>query len=147
MAHPPRDDTAAASGRARQRARVRDWKAYAMSAGAGLLLWLATALVSGKAEAWDAGLYWKLAYPLALVASAWLGYRFPRGAWRWPLSVMLAQAAALVVGSAQLDLLPPGLLMFAVLALPGVVLALLAARHRRRHSDRPRREYRRDPHP
>lgn len=129
MAHRLRADPRAA--RIRQ-ARARDRHAYAMAAVAGLLLWLATALASGEREAWDAGIYWTLAYPLALIASAALGYRFPRRAWRWPLVVMLAQAVALAAGAAQLDLLPLGLLMFSVLALPGVALALLAARHRRR---------------
>src|SRR3546814_7146991 len=76
-----------------------DLRAYAFAVGGGTLLWLAAMAASGKREAWDSGLYWIGAYPLAILLAAWLGYEFPRRAWRWGLAIMLAQAATLAVTS------------------------------------------------
>jgi len=52
------------------------------SLAAGAVIWLAATLVSGRREAWDASSYWTSFYPLALAASAWLGYRYPNRSWR-----------------------------------------------------------------
>src|SRR3546814_7950403 len=62
--------------------RDPDRRAYAFAVGGGTLLWLAAMAASGKREAWDSGLYWIGAYPLAILLAAWLGYEFPRRAWR-----------------------------------------------------------------
>src|SRR3546814_1029753 len=81
--------------------RDPDRRAYAFAVGGGTLLWLAAMAASGKREAWDSGLYWIGAYPLAILLAAWLGYEFPRRAWRWGLAIMLAQAATLAVRSEE----------------------------------------------
>lgn len=102
--------------------------AYAGAIGGGAILWLVTAAISGKTEAWDSSLYWTAAYPLAIALAGGLGYWAPERPWRWGLAVMLAQAAVLAVTSADFSLLPLGLILFSVLALPAVGLAKLMAR-------------------
>jgi hypothetical protein len=106
--------------------------AYAGAIGGGALLWLVTIGISGKTEAWDSSLYWTVAYPLAIALAGGLGYWAPEKPWRWGMAVMLAQAVALAVASSDFGLLPLGLILFSVLALPAVGLARLMAKIRLR---------------
>lgn len=106
--------------------------AYAAAIGGGAILWLATAGISGKTEAWDSSLYWTVAYPLAIVLAGVLGYRFPEHPWRWGMAVMLVQAVALAITASSFGLLPLGLIMFFVLGLPAVAAASIMAKIRLR---------------
>ncbi len=110
--------------------------AWAASAVAGGLIWGWVAVTSDRTEVWDAPEFWTLAYPLALAACCVLGFAWPERPWRWAavvflmlLAVMLAQAAP---PDASLSMLPPGLVVLLVLALPGAALASFAGWARRR---------------
>lgn len=109
--------------------------AYLLAFAAGVVLWFGTAALGGRAEAWDSPLYWKLAYPLSILVAGVLGYRFPRRPWRWGLAVMLAQALSLALSAASFGLLPLGLAMFGVLAIPPAAAATLTARLRLRRGE------------
>ena len=98
----------------------------------GALLWLLAAGISGRREAWDSSLYWAMAYPLSIALAGALGYRVPHRPWRWGLAVMLAQAAVLVVSGGDFGLLPLGLIVFSILALPAIGVAAFMARIRLR---------------
>lgn len=112
--------------------------AAAAAVAIGAALWLAAAALAGKREAWDAAVYWVVAYPAALLACLGLGYRFPQRCWRWPLLLFEAQAVAMAVRNGELgSLLPLGLALFALLALPGLWLARLGARRRGRNAQGP----------
>ena len=100
------------------------------------MLWLAAMAAGGRREAWDSGLYWIGAYPLSILLAAWLGYEFPRMAWRWGLAIMLAQAVTLAVTALDFSMLPFGLIVFSILALPLVGAAVLTARLTRRRESR-----------
>jgi len=106
--------------------------AYAAAMIGGVLLWMVTAAVSGRMEAWDAPLYWKAAYPLGIALAGFLGYWVPEKAWRWGLALMLVQGVMPVLGGAGLGLFPLALVMLGVLALPPMAAALLGSRIRRR---------------
>jgi len=101
--------------------------AYTKAISGGAFLWIATALASGKAEAWDSSLYWMLAYPLTILLAGALGYRYPEQPWRWALAAMLIQPVILVFTASGFGLLPLGLILFAVLALPAIAVAQLGA--------------------
>ena len=117
-------------------ARQRVHRLYYVAAGGGAALWLLTVAASGRGEAWDSPLYWKLTYPLCIAFAAWLGWRGPERPWRWALAVMLAQPFMLLLtGGGSFGLLPLGLLLFAVLSLPLVLAANIAARVRRKRTD------------
>jgi hypothetical protein len=109
-----------------------DKHAWAIAISGGAVLWLAATVFGGRGEAWDSPLYWTVAYPFSLALSAGLGYAFPRRPWRWPLAVMFSQAVVLAALAASFGLLPLGLILFGILALPGVALAQFAARLRLR---------------
>ena len=114
-----------------------DRQAYAIALIGGASLWLLTSLISGRAEAWDAPMYWSVTYPLAILLAGALGYRVPVRAWRWGLVVMLVQATVMLLTSgSSMTLLPLGLALFAVLALPAIAAATFAARLRAWRSDR-----------
>ena len=114
-----------------------DTHAYPIAILGGGALWLLTSLISGRAEAWDAPMYWTVSYPLAILLAGVLGYRAPRRAWRWGLTVMLVQAPVLLLTSGgSMSLLPLGLALFAILSLPAIAVAEFAARMRRRSSGR-----------
>jgi hypothetical protein len=42
-----------------------DTQPYLIALLGGASLWLLTSLISGRAEAWDAPMYWTVTYPLA----------------------------------------------------------------------------------
>lgn len=107
-------------------------RAYAASIGGGAILWLVTSAISGRMEAWDASLYWTAAYPLSIGLAGCLGYWAPEKPWRWGLAVMLAQAVALAMAGSDFSLLPLGLILFSVLALPAIGLAHFTAKIRLR---------------
>jgi hypothetical protein len=108
--------------------------AYTIAIIGGAALWLVTRAVSGRNEAWDSSLYWSAAYPLAIGLSAMLGYLAPTHPWRWALAVMLVQAVVLAATAAGFGLLPLGLILFAILALPPIAAAMATARLRIRRA-------------
>lgn len=112
--------------------RLSQTGALLLSLVTGASLWLSTAALTGRREAWDASAYWSVTYPLGLLAAALLGFLAPDRAWRWGLAIMLAQAVTLTIRSHDFGLLPLGLIMFGVLAVPLMLVARLAAGRRNR---------------
>ncbi len=101
----------------------------ALALAAGLLVWLMVALTSARREAWDDPMYWWAAYPVCLVLAGLLAAAFPHRPWRWALLLFQGQFMAMVLLSGQIgSLWLPGLVMFAVLALPAMAVAHLAAK-------------------
>jgi hypothetical protein len=103
--------------------------AFTIAAVVGFTLWFGTSLLTGRREAWDASAYWVFAYPLAVLVCALLGYGYPDRPWRWALVLFEAQFIAMCVRNGELgNLWPLGLVLFAVISVPGVVAARVAAR-------------------
>ena len=101
----------------------------AIAAIVGVALWFVTSILTGRREPWDASAYWAITYPLAIVTCALLGYSYPERPWRWVMVLFLAQFIAMCVRNGELgNLSPLGMVLFAVLALPGIVVAKVAAR-------------------
>lgn len=110
-------------------ARSHTLQAVVIASAAGAALWFVTSILNGSREAWDGAGYWSVAYPLALLACALLGYRYPARPWRWAGVMFLAQFVAMCVRNGELgSLWPLGLALFAILSLPGVAAAVVAAR-------------------
>lgn len=89
---------------------------------AGVLSWDLVRLIGERREAWDDPKYWLIGYPLMLVTAFLLGLGFPEHPWRWAFLIVGAQAiwsTLLSLASDGLpDLLPLGLITFALLGLP-----------------------------
>lgn len=104
-----------------------------IAALSGFALWWAAAVIGGRREAWDAVVYWAVAYPVAIGVCAALGHAYPQRPWRWAIVLFEAQFLALCVRNGALgSLWPMGVLIFAVIALPGVAAAQIASRWGRR---------------
>ncbi len=107
----------------------RSGNSLAVAASTGFCLWLAASWLSHQREPWDSSVFWFVAYPLAILACALLGYKFPRHSWRWVVALFASQFAAMCVLNQELgNLWPLGLALFAVMALPGFLIAKVAAR-------------------
>ena len=105
--------------------------AYTTAVIGGAVLWLATSIVSGRREAWDSPWYFTLAYPAAMVLAGVLAYRHPDRPWRFALAMMWIQPVVMVFTSgSDLSLLPLGLVMFGLLALPPIAVATMVGRRR-----------------
>jgi hypothetical protein len=98
--------------------------------GAGL--WVVLAAVGGYAEAWDSPLYFPVGLPLAIAIAALLGALAPKRAWRWGGWLMGGEGAALLVTVGPGSLLPLGLVLLVVLAVPCMLAALAGGWLRRR---------------
>jgi len=99
---------------------------------------LLTGIMSGRLpetlrrEAWDTDLYWLIGLPLCYMVAGVLGWLGPERIWRWPLVMMATQAVVMLLFSGSgLSLLPLGVILFAILALPGILTAWIGRCMRR----------------
>lgn len=100
-----------------------------IAVASGVALWFLGALLTGKREPWDGSAYWAVVYPAAILAAALLGRAYPERPWRWALLLFEAQFLAMCVRNGELgNLWPIGMALFAVIALPAVAAAKIAAR-------------------
>lgn len=101
------------------------------SIAAGVALFVLTAVFTNKREPWDSSLYWSASYPLAIVVSAVLGYRYPERSWRWPLWLFESQFIAMCIRNGELgNLWPMGMVMFGIIALPAILAAKTSSKYR-----------------
>lgn len=94
---------------------------------AGVVFWTAMAIVGGRSEPWDSGLYWVAGYPLGLLLAGVLGALFPHRPWRWGLAFTFAQMPVILAGGSGFGLLPLGIVLMAILAVPPMLTAKLGA--------------------
>jgi hypothetical protein len=103
---------------------------FVLAALAGIGLWGIASLIISKREPWDDSLYWLVIYPLAIVASALLAYRFPHRAKLLALVIFESQFVAMALRNREVgNLWPLGMALFAVIAIPAVFVAKVAASH------------------
>ena len=100
---------------------------FAVAILAGVLSWDLVRLLGDRGEAWDDPVYWQLAFPLMLFTALLLGAACPERPWRRVAAMVGAQAAwalllSVIAGGAP-NLLPLGLLMFALIAVPCLAAA------------------------
>jgi hypothetical protein len=118
-------------------AATRDRVGFVASLATGAVLWLGTSVLAGRREAWDAPLYGAAALPAAYALLALFGYLASRAAWRWPLLLFGGELVAMLArDGAAGSLLPLGAILFALLALLGLLptyLGVALRRSRQRH--------------
>lgn len=89
--------------------------------------WELTRALGGRHEAWDDPLFWRLSYPLLLLAALLMGMVWRERPWRWAVLLVAGQAIWSLLLAVSQDgipnLLPAGLIMFALLAVPCVLAA------------------------
>ncbi|MBX3122125.1 MAG: hypothetical protein KF854_03550 [Nitrospira sp.] len=93
----------------------------------GIVVWLLVSAFTHKREAWDSDLYFTLGLPAVCLLSALLGYLEPSKPWRWGAAPVAGQALVMLLTQSPGNLLPLGIVMFGVLALPSIVTAKMGA--------------------
>ena len=99
---------------------------------AGVVCWTAVSMIFRVREPWDADEYWTVAYPLALLLTAVLGFAFPARAWTASAIFIFAQLIVVIVRSEMGPLIGVGLLILGLLSVPAGMTALAGAYLRRR---------------
>jgi hypothetical protein len=97
----------------------------------GVVAWEAAVPAGTRKEAWDLPAYWQIAYPMMVAGAFVLGVLGPAHPVRWGLLVGLGQGvwslAVTALHKGIPNLLPLGLIMFAILSLPCIAAAWAGA--------------------
>lgn len=112
----------------------KDYWLYVAAGVCGAVVWIVIAAVSGRNEAWDSGLYFSVGVPAVCLLSMALGYFEPARSWRWGAIPLLGQFLWMLVSQGPGNLLPLGVVVFAVLSIPSIATARLGAWVRTRQS-------------
>jgi len=105
----------------------RDAWLYAIALVAGAAVWILVSRATGRAEAWDSDAYFSLGIPVVCFTALLLGIVQPFHAWRWGVMPSVGQLVALLVSQGVGNLLPLGVFVFAILAVPAVLAARAGA--------------------
>ena len=96
----------------------------------GVATWVYVSRVSDRREAWDSEIYFTQALPVIALVAAAVAFQVPQRPWRWAMIPFAAQALVMVVQDPLGNLLPLGLIMFAIFggvcAIPAVIAASLS---------------------
>jgi len=98
------------------------------SGGGGVIVWVVVSTVSHRKEAWDSGTYFSVGMPLVCLVSAVLGFLEPVRPWRWGVAPLVGQFSWMLVTQGPGNLLPLGVIVFGILAIPSIITARLGAR-------------------
>ena len=101
--------------------------AAATTTGVGACAWAYVALAGGRREAWDSELYFMLAIPAIALTAAVVSFLAPQRFWRWAMLPFAGQAIVAFLQSPTGNLLPLGLVVFAILGGICVIPAALGA--------------------
>ena len=94
-----------------------------LSLAFGAAVWAAIVHVSGKREAWDSGVYFRVGLPVCYAVSGIFGYVEPHRSWRWGVFPFLGQFVWMIASAGVGNLMPLGAVAMGVFALPGVLMA------------------------
>jgi hypothetical protein len=105
----------------------REYWLYLAAAGCGAAIWIVIAAVSGRNEAWDSNLYFSVGIPAVCLVSMLFAFFEPDRSWRWGILPMVGQFVWMLVSPGPGNLLPLGVIVFAVLSVPPIIAARIAA--------------------
>jgi peptidoglycan/LPS O-acetylase OafA/YrhL len=88
--------------------------AGAIAAAAGVIGWLAISQLAHRSEAWDSDLYFSIFIPAVAIIVGGLGFLAPHRAWRWGFMPFASQAVLAFLQNPSANMLPLGLVVFAV---------------------------------
>ncbi|MDF0645832.1 MAG: hypothetical protein P0111_17530 [Nitrospira sp.] len=105
----------------------KPWGLYGVAIAAGMIVWMLVVSFSGRLEAWDSELYFSVGIPAVCLVACILGYVEPERPWRWGIVPLIGQASWMLLSQGAGNLLPLGLVMFAILSIPSILAARLGA--------------------
>lgn len=89
--------------------------------------WIYVVQVGNRREAWDSDVYFIVAIPLIGLTAAVVSFFVPSRFWLWAMLPFLAQALVAFLQNPWANMLPLGLIVFAILGLMCMVPAALGA--------------------
>jgi hypothetical protein len=102
---------------------------------AGVATWLYLSHVSHRREAWDDPIYFTTVLPVIAVVAAIVSFLIPEKPWRWAMIPFAAQALVAILQNPTANLMPLGLIMFAIFgglcAIPAWIAAMIGRRFAR----------------
>ena len=93
----------------------------------GAVVWAAIVQVSGRREAWDSAMYFRVGLPACYAVSGIFGCVEPHRSWRWGVLPFVGQFVWMIVSEKVGSLMPLGAIAIGVFSLPGVLLAIVGA--------------------
>jgi len=105
----------------------KDYWLYGVAVVVGAAVWVVVSTISHRREAWDSEWYWLVGVPVVCVLSAVLGFVEPDRPWRWGVAPLVGQFFWMLVTQGPGNLLPLGVIVFGVLAIPSIITAWLGA--------------------
>jgi len=105
----------------------REYLLLFIAVSLGAAIWIGIVTVSGRREAWDSGAYFAIGIPAACLLSFVLGVVEPVRSWRWGLAPFAGQFLSLLIMEGVGNLLPLGVIVFAILSIPAVITARIGA--------------------
>lgn len=105
----------------------KDHWLYGVAVVVGIIVWIVVSKVSHRREAWDSQWYFLIGTPAVCVVSAVLGFVEPSKPWRWGVAPLVGQFSWMLVTQGPGNLLPLGVIVFGVLAIPSIITAWLGA--------------------
>ena len=101
----------------------------------GAATWFYVSHVGHRREAWDSPIYFTTVLPVIAVVAAIVSFLVPEKSWRWAMIPFAAQALVAFLQNPTANLLPLGLIMFAVFgglcAIPAKLAAMAGKRFAR----------------
>jgi hypothetical protein len=98
-----------------------------MAALCGAAIWIGIMLVSGRVEAWDSALYFSVGIPAVCLVSLTFALFEPARWWRWGVLPLFGQFVWMLLSQGPGNLLPLGIVVFAVLSIPSLIAAGIGA--------------------
>ena len=108
----------------RMPSRAKGWVLSVISLVFGAAVWAAILQASGRREAWDSEIYFRVGLPVCYAVSGIFGFVEPQHSWRWGVLPFAGQFMWMIVSQGVGSLMPLGAIAMGVIALPGVLLAL-----------------------
>jgi hypothetical protein len=105
---------------------------YGTAFVSGILVWMLVSSASGKREAWDSELYFTFGIPVLCLVACVLGFAEPERSWRWGIVPFSGQCAWMLLTQGVGNLLPLGVIVLGLFAVPSIVTARLGAAIARR---------------
>lgn len=93
----------------------------------GAAVWILVSLATGRTEAWDSGLYFSAGIPAVCLGSMAFAFFAPERSWRWGVLPPAGQFVWLLVSQGPGNLLPLGVVVFAMLSVPSILAARAGA--------------------
>ncbi len=105
----------------------KEYWLYGVAVVVGIVVWVVVSKVSHRREAWDSQWYWMVGVPVVCVVSAVLGFSEPNKPWRWGVAPLAGQFCWMLLSEGPGNLLPLGVIVFGILAIPSMLTAWLGA--------------------